>query len=628
MRISKERRLVEGIEMTLINTENRVYDTPYCRYEVSQEAIEQKCTYHDFCTEINESNREKVLCLRCLEKALYDLSWRERAVYRFEPYTENVEKISLSIQYRNPCYGFDFRGSNCAKAIPESVYIPLFTFAKPLMSSLNISQSSEKQQFILQRFTEAKAMSRLFLEESVLISKLTRRFNMEDSRIFLTALMASDGGKRTSIPKERKLYEHFLYELEPYLYQNEFRRFFEKHLWEGSNSLGSYFELIRKNRKNMMEAFNNYSRKFSVQQKNSHSTQTPMDLYGYEMINFLGLLAGTIHQEFVEKSYSAFSYPIHALRDFLYLKSDYGNNPEEALNSCNVIKFLRICMEYESLISEEVNDLLSTMNQLLTEKPQMESMISSPPIVINSCRKRYLELAALAENTNNSFLVLGAVPITTFRELVKTSFSSSMKMAKGNTIEHTVSLASAQSVHVHFETTDSAYYIRDCDSHERFFGRSMDSSKVVHRNTRKYSTTVPSIGNPKGVYENLIPIASTKTITLKYRLSMTLSFYFAMLLLLGVLTLLSRLAELGFFGFVSSSGFIHLPNMFIPRTVSGISMTTIAFISAIIPLLGAIVPLFYLDRWSLAHRLISVWKWSILVVNLGILATIAISLYM
>ncbi|WP_292594789.1 hypothetical protein [Mesotoga sp. UBA5847] len=598
------------------------------RNRISADSVKQKCIYRSFCDDLNGGDRERVVCLKCLKISLDDLSWRERAVYKFEPYTESVEKITLSVQYRNPCYKFDFLDCDCIKDEPKSVYIPLFTFAKPLMFSLNISQSFGDQQFILQRFTEARAMSKIFLEESRLIARLHNKFGTDDIELFLAALMASDGGKRMELPREKILYNDFFDEVRPYLNQTELFKLTQAIEKSTDASLRDYLKLIRTNRNSIKEKFETLREGSSSSEACWESNSSLVNQCGHELIEYLGACAGTIHEEFIEKSYSAFSFPVHSLRDYLYLKSNYGRDSAEVLSSDNVLKFLEMCAEYESLISGELTSILDTISNVLPSSSESSTDDSSKLSGIESCKPRYLELVSLSENVNRSFLVLGAVPTNVFRALVKTHFTSRMAMSRSNVVTHTISLASAQSVHVHIATVDSAYSMKDKHSDEGFFGRRISSNKVIHRNTRKYSTTAPAICSPKGFYLNLVSVTSTKTISMKYKLSGTIVCYFAILLSSSILVLISMLSQLGLFNYLREIISNDLFMKIIPKVSPGSSATTISFLSAtIIPLLGTIIPLLFLDHWSLAHTLLRGWKWTILIVNLVILITIAMTMY-
>jgi len=508
------------------------------------------CAYKFLCSDENSTGN--VICLKLIEDALKDNSWKERAVYKFKPYQGHFDDVKLSLQLKNPILYFgyhDLFGYNIyEKSENQYFYIPITTIKKPLLYDFDITINGSSASEVINRLSNGKIVASLMYHSIPwLRNSLDRIFigrpvelKEKDSVTFLAALFSSSREKISSTTLSLGNIDtasgEFLNHIIGYIEEGpnsdnliELKKAIKRAMTIGLKNIDLLAKInrsLKKFKKHIKKCIKNY--------REENSLEDIKIRIAYKAILRLSYLV----KDRKVNNIPNFVLPLKAVRDYLYLSN---NNDTYTLSN-----FIWLCTYYARQIFLKLKNLISAIdlcNIMLKENLDIKEIIEiiGTSELINS-------IVVLKELMDDFFILFIPISIRETNILVKMKFLEKNELCK-KIMSHPLNLRAAQSTHFHLASDDISYNIRlkapkkgsneirlQAKDTKNIFGRLEENRNhlVIHGNTRKKQLIKPFHGNNTSLLDNIDITTSTCQISAKYSCSGSLSFILSALLIISI----------------------------------------------------------------------------------------------
>lgn len=591
----------------------------------------ENCEYKKICAILNR-NDNNLICPKIIHESLRDLSWKERAIYKFTPYQTDYDRVKYSLQAINPIKKYEI-----GKKIEYShsgyikYYAPLTIMQKPLAFDLDVNINEVNCNSVLERKKNGIVLATVLSKE---INWLSDSFsNCKESEdlgdneeivFFIASLFCSKGNASDSNDLNAKNISKFLrLQLSGYIkdemdeldngkkiskrIEDDFLKLFDK-----SIVLQKSLKKLNKSGKNLSKIMKRHPEKIN-------------DRFQENKILLTKLLRN-IRWLTVIKKRSNFLFPLNAVKDYLYIKEDFSYS--------SVTKFSSLCEIY-------INEMLNKFNILklgidaicivLNNKffKKMSINEKQKNEILENLNKLSKQINVLKNFTENFFLLLCPIGINEERVLLKINFVAK-NYYRNSVIDHPINLRAARSIHFQMTSKDIGYKIKikgnnlekkksniisDHDSY-RMFGRLEPKGRIAHGNTRKKSYLKVFTNSKKSLLDSLNMKESIFKVRTKYKLSNSLRIYLTAFSLVSLFTFLYILLNMSV-QFEDSQRFeVQLPflkhlflfidkllnqYLFVDINISGNPVVLMALIASLV---GILVQMFIFNQWSIVHFLI------------------------
>jgi len=572
------------------------FDSSNCRFNISCESINRGCS-------------DSIVCIDLVRRSLECQDWKERAIYKFEPYQSGFDKTRLSLQVRNPLFETNIPPEKFEGI--ESYYIPIVAMEKPLAYDINITVNDRKTSSVLNRTDEAKALAPILLEEILWVQQSLynpREFSSDERISFLAALISSNGGTcgRNDIG-QRSLRSFLRDSVFGYIdgdtangLENEIQRL----LGDPSQLLGSIMDSLALCRKISKRLW------YQIRRKNP-------DLEIERIVLVDKLLRSSVRVASICKTSNLIN-PINAVKDFFYVRG------EATIQS--LTKFVKLCSAYSIGLKNQVSYMSEAMALVYNKYNQNQEFPNSH--FLRALVNEFEQMNVLRYFIDKWFLLFISLPINERRMLIKCDVVDRNKFHMCSK-SHPVNLRAAQSVHFQITSEDVGYYIglakaaKKEDSCEHIIGRNdpfemfgkiVETQKIIHGNTRKKGFYKPFSKISDDLLENLNIENHIFNVRSYYKLSRSVSIYLFSLLMMSLFGLMTVISSVSIdYSYIDCNNPLRtalimiLSNRIVRQDFSGTEQALV-FLLAFIPLVGTLISTFMLTNWSVVHHLIRWYK--------------------